>query len=107
MLIIFAWIFLGNFTEQTKPKLFGTTVSINKKGRLASCSNLELTSRMFDQRSNKIGKFKAIDTSDFTVSRFQLGKCYKKDKNETTFSFLLENIKKFNIPLNTEGKTLF
>ena len=68
---------------------FGTTVSISKNGRLASCSNLEWTSEMFDY-NQKIPKAK--NTTLWTIPRYQLGKCYTKDISKNSkFSFLLEN----------------
>ena len=49
---------------------FGTTVSISKNGRLASCSNLEWTSQMFDY-NKKIPNAK--NTTLWTIPRYQLG----------------------------------
>ena len=94
--------------------LFGTTVSINKNGRLASCSNLEWTKGKFQIKFNisgneewatiqgKNGKPKPIKR-DLGAHELQLGKCYKKDDDEDTFSFLLENF--FKNIYNPDGKS--
>ena len=87
----------GNKTFSDRKVLFGTTVSITKKGRLASCSHLEWTTQMFT-RTNR-GKLVEKFNKDESVVQLQLGKCYKKGINETTFSFLLENIYKPGHPI--------
>ena len=90
---------------------FGTTVSINKKGRLASCSNLEWTKGRFQIKfdrntgewvllEGKDGNLKPIEIHK--VYEQQFGKCYKKDKNDDKFSFLLENF--FKNIYNPDGK---
>ena len=80
-------------------------MSINKEGRLASCSNLEWTEGMFKEVWTKDGKTRVFAKDeegnlipknqkarkDFTAVHLELGKCYKKDSDKNTFSFLLEN----------------
>ena len=93
----------GTKTFSDQKVLFGTTVSISKSGRLASCSHLEWTSGLFF--NNNRGKITKYDTSNYAVFNYPLGKCYKKDISEHTFSFLLENIfKSPTHPSNSKGK---
>ena len=86
-----------------KKVLFGTSVSISKNGRLASCSHLEWTTQMWALRSS---------IEAMSLSNFQLGKCYTVENGTNTFSELLENVFRPNVPvvvghhLNKEGKIL-
>ena len=48
---------------------------------------------------NNRGKLVEKFNKDESVVLLQLGKCYKKGINETTFSFLLENIYKPGHPI--------
>ena len=93
--------------------LFGTTVSVSKTGRLASCSHLEKTREMFEQkwdpkdkqkvfRKDKNGELILKDTSSILL--LLRGKCYRVENGTNTFSELLYNEWKFGHPKNTEGR---
>ena len=73
-------------TFKDKKVRFGTTVSISKTGQLASCANLEWTSRTKKVLTDiKTLKMPGLQNYDF-------GKCYYKNESDSTpFSFLLEN----------------
>ena len=101
--------------------LFGTTVSVSKTGRLASCSHLEKTREMFEQKWDPIDKQKVFrkdkngelilkDTSSILL--LSLGKCYTVENGTNTFSELLENVFRPEVPIvvghkdNQEGNIL-
>ena len=63
------------------------------------------------------GELVLVNPSVSNINLLQLGKCYKKDTNETAFSSLLENIyvpgqnmippRDVGVPSNPEGKHAF
>ena len=52
-----------------------------------------------DENGELIPKDKDDRTDEWTATDLQLGKCYKKDSEEHTFSFLLENVFKDGHPI--------
>ena len=103
-------------------------MSISKNGTLASCSHLEKTRMMYKQKTNpnnkqlyfekkKNGELIILHKSISRILSLQLGKCYKKETNDTAFSSILENIfvpgtnvippRDIGVPINAEGKHAF